>query len=335
MVGAGLAGLGAAKQLIDFGYDVSVLEARRRVGGRILTDRSFKNATVDLGAMLITGVIGHPCTLLTHQLNHPRHVVKSSCPLFLGNNGSKVDEDTDTKMEKVFNSILETSSVKKDEYCSLLTKRLKSDVRNLKKDKAGPLKLADTNWTRIDWKPPPESKTLKECLEALGSLATGAQSDETGITMEHKAPDYSSWNAEQFESQSDHLGQVKANVSSIVERVGKDEKASAAAKLEQEIGNLMEAHKLKFSSTSTSSALEHPAGSIAHLDFHKDAEDQSLQEVLEAALTKMSKEKGWASLSKDEDAVLQWHLANLEYGCATNLKNVSVRQWDQVINHST
>ena len=41
VVGAGISGLGAAKDLSDSGYEVTVLEARNKIGGRIDTDRSL------------------------------------------------------------------------------------------------------------------------------------------------------------------------------------------------------------------------------------------------------------------------------------------------------
>ena len=39
VIGAGIAGLGAAKVLHDAGFDVEVLEARDRLGGRLWTNR--------------------------------------------------------------------------------------------------------------------------------------------------------------------------------------------------------------------------------------------------------------------------------------------------------
>ncbi|GAA3630998.1 FAD-dependent oxidoreductase [Microbacterium awajiense] len=59
VVGAGVAGLTAARLLVDAGRRVIVLEARDRVGGRVHTDRSTGPAT-DLGASWIHGVDDSP-----------------------------------------------------------------------------------------------------------------------------------------------------------------------------------------------------------------------------------------------------------------------------------
>ncbi|MGZ8615345.1 MAG: flavin monoamine oxidase family protein [Actinomycetota bacterium] len=50
VVGAGLAGLQAAKQLADAGIAVTVFEARERVGGRVWSVTLTNGATVELGA---------------------------------------------------------------------------------------------------------------------------------------------------------------------------------------------------------------------------------------------------------------------------------------------
>ncbi|WP_417709201.1 FAD-dependent oxidoreductase [Roseibium aggregatum] len=49
VIGAGIAGLAAAKTLTDNGFSVTVLEAGSWIGGRLRTDRSL-GAPLDLGA---------------------------------------------------------------------------------------------------------------------------------------------------------------------------------------------------------------------------------------------------------------------------------------------
>ncbi|WP_458191123.1 flavin monoamine oxidase family protein [Haladaptatus sp. NG-WS-4] len=53
VVGAGLAGLTAARNLVNDGHEVTILEARDRVGGRTLTHRLADGEHVDLGGQWI------------------------------------------------------------------------------------------------------------------------------------------------------------------------------------------------------------------------------------------------------------------------------------------
>lgn len=66
VIGAGVAGLAAARALHEAGTQVVVLEGRDRAGGRILTDRSL-GAPVDLGASWIHGIRGNPITALARR----------------------------------------------------------------------------------------------------------------------------------------------------------------------------------------------------------------------------------------------------------------------------
>ncbi len=63
VVGAGMAGLAAARTLVDEGVDVIVLEARDRIGGRVWTDESL-GLPLDLGASWIHGVRRNPIARL-------------------------------------------------------------------------------------------------------------------------------------------------------------------------------------------------------------------------------------------------------------------------------
>lgn len=52
ILGSGFAGLGAAKQLKEAGYDYVILEARKRTGGRVFThhDSNWEGLSIELGA---------------------------------------------------------------------------------------------------------------------------------------------------------------------------------------------------------------------------------------------------------------------------------------------
>ena len=63
VVGAGLAGLAAADELQRAGHEVTVLEARDRVGGRVSSRRLDNGAVVELGAEFIL-----PGSTVTHEL---------------------------------------------------------------------------------------------------------------------------------------------------------------------------------------------------------------------------------------------------------------------------
>ncbi len=63
VIGAGMAGMGAARDLVDAGREVEVFEARDRIGGRTWTDHSL-GLPMDMGASWIHGPKGNPLTEL-------------------------------------------------------------------------------------------------------------------------------------------------------------------------------------------------------------------------------------------------------------------------------
>ncbi|WP_333894394.1 flavin monoamine oxidase family protein [Mycolicibacterium gadium] len=71
VIGAGMAGLAAARRLTDAGMDVTVVEARDRLGGRTWTDTTL-GVPIDLGAAWIHGPEGNPITELADQVNARR-----------------------------------------------------------------------------------------------------------------------------------------------------------------------------------------------------------------------------------------------------------------------
>lgn len=67
VVGAGIAGLGAARLLADHGQTVTLVEARGRIGGRVVTSRHWPDMPVDMGASWIHGATGNPLTALARE----------------------------------------------------------------------------------------------------------------------------------------------------------------------------------------------------------------------------------------------------------------------------
>jgi monoamine oxidase len=72
VIGAGIAGLAAARKLQSNNCEVVVLEARERIGGRIWTSDKWKETPLDLGASWIHGVEKNPLTELADQIEADR-----------------------------------------------------------------------------------------------------------------------------------------------------------------------------------------------------------------------------------------------------------------------
>ncbi|XP_022734993.1 lysine-specific histone demethylase 1 homolog 2-like [Durio zibethinus] len=109
IVGAGLSGLAAARQLLSFGFKVVVLEGRNRPGGRVYTQKMGKKdnlAAVDLGGSVITGIHANPLGVLARQLSIPLHKVRDSCPLYKPD-GAPVNKEIDSRIEMIFNKLLD------------------------------------------------------------------------------------------------------------------------------------------------------------------------------------------------------------------------------------
>ena len=70
VVGAGMSGIKAAKQLHKQGFNVTVLEGRDRIGGRTWTDRTL-GTPLDMGASWIHGIEDNPIYTLAKELGLP------------------------------------------------------------------------------------------------------------------------------------------------------------------------------------------------------------------------------------------------------------------------
>ncbi|KAG2539769.1 lysine-specific histone demethylase 1 homolog 3-like [Panicum virgatum] len=115
IVGAGPAGLTAARHLQRQGFSITVLEARDRIGGRVYTDRTSLSVPVDLGASIITGVEADiaterradPSSLICSQLGLELIMLNSACPLYDVVTGNKVPDALDNDLEAEYNGLLD------------------------------------------------------------------------------------------------------------------------------------------------------------------------------------------------------------------------------------
>lgn len=110
VIGAGISGLAAAKKLKDNGYNVTVIEAQEKIGGRLRTDRSL-GVAFDEGASWIHGINGNPITALAQQAGLTTFDTKSEYTVYdLG--GKKISLSTYNKTESEYYDILETLNKK-------------------------------------------------------------------------------------------------------------------------------------------------------------------------------------------------------------------------------
>jgi monoamine oxidase len=101
VIGAGLAGLAAARELQRQGHEVLVLEARDRIGGRIWTSDAWPDAPLDLGATWIHGVRGNPISGLASDINAKRFVTSYERAASYNSNGKFLSESEQAELERI------------------------------------------------------------------------------------------------------------------------------------------------------------------------------------------------------------------------------------------
>lgn len=100
VIGAGLAGLTAARSLAAQGDEVTILEARDRIGGRIWTSRRWPDLPMDLGASWIHGVKGNPLTDLAKAAGAEWRTTSYDSALALDRHGQAIDLSQDHDLAK-------------------------------------------------------------------------------------------------------------------------------------------------------------------------------------------------------------------------------------------
>lgn len=101
VVGAGMAGLAAAQQLRQQGHEVTVLEARDRLGGRIWTSSRWPDAPLDLGASWIHGTKGNPLTPLAAAAKAAIVSTSYDSNIVYASNGGPLNPTQQARLEQV------------------------------------------------------------------------------------------------------------------------------------------------------------------------------------------------------------------------------------------
>ncbi|CAM9271273.1 unnamed protein product, partial [Sphacelaria rigidula] len=114
VIGAGLAGLAAARELAHLGYRVTVLEARDRVGGRLSSNSlDDGNSAVDLGAAFIHGINDNPVATLAQDLDLTL-VPMDHCKLS-ASDGHTAEKAMDERVQSLWNAVLDECGAKQEQ----------------------------------------------------------------------------------------------------------------------------------------------------------------------------------------------------------------------------
>lgn len=106
VVGAGVSGLAAARKLRQTGFDVTVLEARDRIGGRVWTSDQL-GVPLDLGASWIHGVDDNPISEMAASLDVETRPSDYESPELWDADGRRMTRDEIDEIGEAFDALLE------------------------------------------------------------------------------------------------------------------------------------------------------------------------------------------------------------------------------------
>ena len=106
VIGAGIAGLACARELVSAGLAVTVLEARDRIGGRVHTDRRWPGVALDLGAAWIHGRRHNPIDAIARRLGARLLPTDYDASVLFGPDGREVPARQAAAIEARFEAVM-------------------------------------------------------------------------------------------------------------------------------------------------------------------------------------------------------------------------------------
>lgn len=119
VIGAGMAGLGAARRLQDAGYAVTVLEGRDRSGGRVWTSHRWEGIPLDLGASWIHGTHGNPLTTLADDAGTSWAATDYENAVMYLPDGELVSDELEATLSRQFQALLAAAEDEADDEMTL------------------------------------------------------------------------------------------------------------------------------------------------------------------------------------------------------------------------
>ncbi|PRW44477.1 lysine-specific histone demethylase 1-like protein 3 isoform A [Chlorella sorokiniana] len=343
VVGAGPAGLTAALHLKRNGSEVTVLEARDRVGGRV---HSFQGdgftAPVDLGASIITGIEpdvekglrSDPSAVICKQLGIRLHELGERLPLLDTATGLPVPAQLDAEVEKLRDELMDDVADFLDDmpeeqrntcsYGQLLSKAV--EQRQAAADQAAAQAAAEDAGPAVAAAAAPAAAAvvadapLAAVLADPAPVAPAAPSrglnaaDELLLVQKPAAMPA----AGQEEDVDDFLASVLASPS--------PPKPQLVAELPMGAAVEMAAAALAGAPPAAAAGGDGAAGAAP-----MDVEPAEVEPAAEpaAAAADGEDEEEVLPMTADHRRLLHWHWANLEYGCSARLEEVSAPHWNQ------
>ncbi|KAL2860848.1 putative lysine-specific histone demethylase Aof2 [Aspergillus lucknowensis] len=298
VIGAGMAGLGCARQLEGFfnhyqdNYTnprVVVLEGRRRIGGRIYSHplRSLQSSTLppglvpkaEMGAQIIVGFHhGNPLDqIIRGQLALSYHLLRDISTIY-DIDGSPVDEVRDATAESLYNDILDRSGAYR--HKSVIIPTAEGDRELL--DSGRDVSTSDGVTVR-----------QYEEARAAGTIGLLLPAKRIRRGVGHKTADIKSAGVPVADP-----GQVEENPATL-----------ACQAMGWKLNNGVS-----------------PNETINLDPIARASRFQTLGNVMDEGVSQYQR---MLPLTPKDMRLLNWHFANLEYANATNIDKLSLSGWDQ------